>query len=111
MFHLIGMVFMIGCALLISFSKEGEGGGVIEIYGDIVPEISPVWGVIFAILTTFLFFVRTMTMKIYYHKFRYDPMNLTLVSYIVQGIVMIFIVFTMELATFEVMFDNILAGG
>lgn len=51
-FHLIGMLFMIACALLIVFSKSSDNLGVIEVYGDLVQEISPVWSVLFGILCT-----------------------------------------------------------
>lgn len=51
-FHFIGMLFMIACALLIVFSRSSNALGVVEVYGDLVQEISPVWSVLFGILCT-----------------------------------------------------------
>lgn len=36
---------------------------------------------------------------------------ITVLSYIFQGIIMVIVVFSMELASFDVMRDNIIAGG
>mmetsp|Transcript_32705 Transcript_32705/g.28976 ORF Transcript_32705/g.28976 Transcript_32705/m.28976 type:complete len:105 (+) Transcript_32705:761-1075(+) len=52
-----------------------------------------------------------MSMKFYYMKYKIDPMDLTVASYFIQGIVMIFVVLSMEFASRDVMIENILAGG
>ncbi|CAI2373134.1 unnamed protein product [Moneuplotes crassus] len=110
-FHFLGMLLMVTCALLISFSKKATQGAVVEVYGEIIPEISPVWGVLVGIITTLLFFCRTILIKEYHRRFKVDPMKLTMHSYIFQGIIMVFVVFSQELASGSVMRDNILGGG
>lgn len=96
---------------MIVFSKASGHKGTVLVYNDIVKEISPVWGVLFAILCTACFLTRTILIKLYYFKFSFNPMNLTVLSYIVQGVVVLFIVLGQEFAPFDVMRDNILAGG
>jgi drug/metabolite transporter (DMT)-like permease len=46
-FHLYGMIFLVACALLISFSKEAVS--ITDIESD---DISPLWSVLFSILST-----------------------------------------------------------
>ncbi|CAI2373403.1 unnamed protein product [Moneuplotes crassus] len=110
-FHVLGMLFLVACALLISFSKKATQGAVVEVYGEIIPEISPVWGVLVGILCTSLFFCRTILIKEYHRRFKVDPMKLTVHSYIFQGVIMVIVVFSQELASGDVMRDNLLAGG
>ena len=109
--HFIGMLFMITCAILIVFSKPAGEMGTLLVYDDVVQEISPIWGALFTFLCTFCFFARTILIKLYYINYRINPMDLTVLSYVFQGIIMCFVVFSMEFATFDVMLENILAGG
>jgi drug/metabolite transporter (DMT)-like permease len=104
-FHLYGMIFLVACALLISFSKEAVS--ITDVESD---DISPLWSVLFSILSTMWFLVRTIGIKIWYKKFNVDPLDLTVASYMVQGVVFTIVVFSMELASYEVMRDNMIAG-
>ena len=51
-----------------------------------------------------------MAIKEYHKRFNIDPMELTIASYFLQGILMLFVVYSMEFAPYDVMRDNILAG-
>ena len=109
--HFIGMFFLISWALLISFSGDNTEGEVVEIDGKLIKEISPFWGVLLAIITTFLFFIRTMAIKEYYNRFDIDPMDLTVASYIFQGVIVAVVLITMETAPWDIMRDSFIAGG
>ena len=109
-FHFFGMILMIAWALLVVFSKDKGEKGAIKVYNDIVEEISPVWSVLFAIVCTAWFCTRTMLMKVYYKSYGFDPMNLTVISYIVQGIILIIVIINLEPASLDVMRDSLIAG-
>ena len=80
-------------------------------YGETVQEISPIWGLLFSVIATVLLFVRTTAMKVWYRWYKVDPMNLTVMSYLVHGVILTIVVFSQEIATIDVIRDGILGGG
>ena len=54
-FHILGMILLIGCTVVIVFSKDPKGGHKrLNVYGTDVLQVSPIWPVSFALLTTFM---------------------------------------------------------
>ncbi|CAI2368585.1 unnamed protein product [Moneuplotes crassus] len=84
-FHLIGMFLLIGCALLIVFSKTSGSNEKMEIYGEEVDKVSTVLPVFFALLTTLIYSLRTICIKLYVKKLKFHTIDYMTYSYLFTG--------------------------
>jgi len=95
-FHLIGMALLIGCTILIVFSKSESHPKQIEIYNTVVRAVSPIVPVGFALITTVLYSFRTIYVKLFVHHLKFNSFDYMTYSYLLSGAVfMPFILYDM----------------
>lgn len=93
-FHIIGMGLLVGCTVLIVFSKQASSENKIQVYSDEVPEISPTVPVGFALLTSLIYSIRTIYVKLFVRKLKFHSFDYMAYSYLISG--GIFIPFAVE---------------
>lgn len=86
-YHIFGMAFMIGCAILISLSDEKQGGTV-TIYGQEVPTVHPGIAVLIALICPLGFATLNTTLRIIVMKLEFKPMNFIMTVYIYLNIIL-----------------------
>lgn len=87
-FHIIGMMLLLACTIIIVFSKS-SGHKTLSVYGQEVQEVSTLWPVGFALLTTFIYSFRTIYVKLFVHHLKFNTFDYMTYSYLISGAVFI----------------------
>ena len=88
-FHVIGMLLLIGCTILIVFSKSTDHAKTLKVYNDEVQEVSTLLPVGFALITTFLYSFRTIYVKLFVKELHFNSFDYMTYSYLLSGIVFV----------------------
>ena len=88
-FHIIGMLLLIGCTILIVFSKKPDASKTLKIYNQEVQEVSPLYSVGFALITTILYSFRTIYVKLFVKELHFNSFDYMTYSYLLSGIVFV----------------------
>ena len=85
-FHIIGMLLLIGCTILIVFSKSPDASKTLKVYDQEVQQESPLPAVLFALLTTVLYSFRTIYVKLFVQKLKFNTFDYMTYSYLLSGV-------------------------
>jgi drug/metabolite transporter (DMT)-like permease len=88
-FHVVGMLLLIGCTILIVFSKNTDGKKTLKVYDQVVEEAHPIVPVGFALLTTILYSFRTIYVKLFVKELKFNSFDYMTYSYLLSGIVFV----------------------
>ena len=112
-FHIIGMLFLVSCAILIVLSKTPSSGDKVHVYDSDVDQLSPMWPVFISIGTSLIYSCRTIYVKLFVHHLKFNSYDFMTYSYLLSGGVFIPHVFqSMKENDFvmEVIFLGVLSG-
>ena len=88
-FHIMGMLLLIGCTIIIAYSKRQSHAKKFEVYGQEVEEVPAIIPVGFALLTTVIYAFRTVYVKLFVHNLKFNSFDYMTYSYLLSGAVFI----------------------
>jgi len=113
-FHIIGMLLLIVCTVMIVFSKRDAGvKKKLTFYDEEVMEVSSFVPVSFALITTFLYSIRTIYVKLFVRKLKFNSFDYMTYSYLISGAIFVPFVYldTIEIGFIpEVVYLGMLSG-
>lgn len=84
-FHITGMLLLISCTVLIVLSKPTSHQEKLEVYDTEVTEVSNLWPVGFALITTFIYSFRTIYVKLFVYHLKFNSLDFMTYSYLLSG--------------------------
>uniref|UniRef100_A0A7S3J7A7 EamA domain-containing protein n=1 Tax=Euplotes harpa TaxID=151035 RepID=A0A7S3J7A7_9SPIT len=84
-FHILGMILLVGCTILIVFSKSSSSGKVLKVFDQEVESVSALVPVGFALITTVLYSFRTIYVKLFVKELNFNSFDYMIYSYLLSG--------------------------